>query len=49
MADAIDAIPDETRWEIATKGLTGAYIAISSAFQQAMGSANSRSSTGRCG
>ncbi len=29
MADKIDSIPEKTRWEIATKGLTGAYLAIS--------------------
>lgn len=37
MAKTIAAVPEKTRWEIATKGLTGAYIAISSAFQKAMG------------
>src|SRR5712692_2878459 len=37
MADKIEAIPEKTRWEVATKGLTGAYIAISSALQQAVG------------
>jgi hypothetical protein len=37
MADKIDAIPEKTRWEIATKGMTGAYIAISNALKQAVG------------
>ena len=31
------SIPERTRWEIATKGLTGAYIAISNALKQALG------------
>ena len=37
MANTIDTIPEKTRWEIATKGLTGAYIAISKALKQALG------------
>ncbi len=37
MADKIDKIPEQTRWEIATQGLTGAYIAISNALKQAVG------------
>jgi hypothetical protein len=37
MADAIQKISEGTRWEIATKGLTGAYIAISNALKQAVG------------
>ena len=37
MANTIEAIPENTRWEIATKGLTGAYIAISNALKQAVG------------
>jgi hypothetical protein len=37
VANTIDAIPEKTRWEIATKGLTGAYIAISNALKQALG------------
>jgi len=37
MADKIDSVPEGVRWEIATKGLTGAYIAISNALQQAVG------------
>ena len=37
MADKIEAIPEKARWEIATKGLTGAYIAISNALKQAVG------------
>jgi len=37
MAETIDAIPEKSRWEIATKGLTGAYIAISRALKQALG------------
>jgi hypothetical protein len=37
VANTIDAIPEKTRWEIATKGLTGAYIAISNALKQASG------------
>jgi hypothetical protein len=37
MSKTIDSIPEKTRWEIATKGLTGAYIAISNAMKQAVG------------
>jgi hypothetical protein len=37
MPDSIEAIPEKARWEIATKGLTGAYIAISNALKQAVG------------
>jgi len=37
MANTIDTIPEKTRWEIATKGLTGAYIAISKALKEAAG------------
>jgi hypothetical protein len=37
MANKIDKIPEQTRWEIATQGLTGAYIAISNALKQAVG------------
>ncbi len=37
MASTIETIPEKTRWEIATQGLTGAYIAISNALQQAVG------------
>jgi hypothetical protein len=37
MANAIEMIPENTRWEIATQGLTGAYIAISRAFKEAVG------------
>lgn len=37
MANTIEGIPDSARWEIATKGLTGAYIAISNALKQAVG------------
>jgi len=37
MTKTIEAIPEKTRWETATKGLTGAYTAISKAFQQAVG------------
>ena len=37
MADKIDDIPEAVRWEIATQGLTGAYIAISNALTQAVG------------
>ncbi|MEZ5355643.1 MAG: L-2-amino-thiazoline-4-carboxylic acid hydrolase [Bryobacteraceae bacterium] len=37
MPEKIDSVPEKTRWEIATKGMTGAYIAISSALQQAVG------------
>ncbi len=37
MADKIETIPEKTRWEMATKGLTGAYIAISNALKQAVG------------
>jgi len=37
MADKIDKIPEATRWEMATKGLTGAYAAISKAYKEALG------------
>ena len=37
MANPIEAIPEKTRWEIAAKGLTGAYIAISNALKEALG------------
>ncbi len=37
MADKLETIPEKTRWEMATKGLTGAYSAISGALQQALG------------
>jgi hypothetical protein len=37
MANTIDKIPEKMRWEIATKSLTGAYIAISKALKQAVG------------
>ena len=37
MANAIDKVPEKSRWEIATRGLTGAYIAISKALRQALG------------
>lgn len=30
MADKIDKIPEAARWEMATKGLTGAYGAVES-------------------
>jgi hypothetical protein len=37
MAKTIETIPEKTRWEIATKGLTGAYSAISHALKDAVG------------
>ena len=37
MPDKIETVPEKTRWEIATKGLTGAYIAISNALRRAAG------------
>ena len=37
MVGTIEDIPEKTRWELATRGLTGAYIAISSALRQALG------------
>lgn len=37
MAATIETIPEKTRWEMATKGLTGAYIAISGALRRAVG------------
>jgi hypothetical protein len=37
MAETIAAIPENARWEFATKGLTGAYMAISNALKQAVG------------
>jgi hypothetical protein len=39
MPDKIEMIPDKARWEIATKGLTAAYTAISNALYQAVGQA----------
>ncbi len=47
MADKIDAIPEKTRWEIATKGLTGAFIAISNALKQAVGQSKFEEFNGR--
>ena len=37
MPDRIAMIPEKARWEIATKGMTGAFIAISSALKKAVG------------
>ena len=37
MTEAIDKIPAETRWAIATKGLTGATIAHAQALKNAIG------------
>lgn len=37
MAEKIELVPENTRWEMATKGLTGAYIAISGALERAVG------------
>ena len=37
MPKAIDKIPERMRWEIATKGLTGAYTAIAVALKDAVG------------
>jgi hypothetical protein len=37
MGNAIDRIPEKTRWEIATQGMTGAFTAISKALEQAAG------------
>ena len=37
MTEKIAKVPEQTRWEIATKGLTSAYIAISNALTQAVG------------
>ena len=37
MANKIELVPEKTRWEMATKGLTGAFIAISKALKQAVG------------
>lgn len=37
MSDKMERIPEKTRWEMATKGLTGAYSAISAAFSKAAG------------
>src|SRR5438477_8871947 len=37
MSDRIERIPEKTRWEMATKGLTGEYIAISNALKLAVG------------
>ena len=37
MPGKLEMIPEKMRWEIATKGLTGAYTAISNALKQAVG------------
>ena len=37
MPSKIETVPEKARWEMATKGLTGAYIAISNAMKQAVG------------
>jgi hypothetical protein len=37
MADKIETIPEKTRWAMATKGMTGAYMAISNAMLKAEG------------
>ena len=37
MAEAIEKVPAETRWEIAAKGLTGAITAIDKALKDAIG------------
>lgn len=37
MTDKIDKIPEKTRWEMATKGLTTAFAAISTAMKEAVG------------
>ena len=37
MAYKIKKVPKKMRWEVATKSLTGAYIAISNALSQAGG------------
>ena len=37
MAEAIEKVPAEMRWEIATKGLTGACTALMNALKEAVG------------
>jgi hypothetical protein len=37
MTKTIEEIPEKTRWEMATQGLTGAFTAISNALKQAAG------------
>jgi predicted hydrocarbon binding protein len=37
MTDPIEKIPAEARWQIATKGLTGAAMAVANALRQAVG------------
>jgi len=37
MAGKIEKIPEKTRWEMATRGLTGAYTAISNVLKQTVG------------
>ncbi len=37
MTEAIDKIPAETRWAIATKGLTGALVAYGDDLRDAIG------------
>lgn len=39
MTDPIEKLPAEAKWQIATKGLTGAYTACANALQQAVGEA----------
>ncbi|MEO8050901.1 MAG: L-2-amino-thiazoline-4-carboxylic acid hydrolase [Acidobacteriota bacterium] len=46
MPDKIDMIPENARWEIATKGLTGAYTAISNALKEAVGQEKSEEFNG---
>lgn len=37
MAEPFEKIPAELRWQMATKGLTGAYVAVSEALRQSLG------------
>ena len=37
MTEKIEKVPAETRWEMATKGLTGAFTAVANAFKDAVG------------
>ena len=39
MADKIEMIPEKMRWEVATKELTGAFMALSNILKQAVGQA----------
>ena len=39
MTDSLEKLPGEARWQIATRGLTGAYTAVANALKEAVGEA----------